>query len=152
MPPTLVAILIKGFVVILDYLIQKQGISSRSHIDLKIQDYYFCFLFVQVTLVVSLSAGLTTIANEMAYGASLAATLAKNLPKASNYFLSYILLQALSISAKSLLRMDRLIGKFILGPIFDKSVTEMVTRRRGQDLEWGTFVPVFTNLSCIGTS
>jgi hypothetical protein len=150
LPPTLVAILIRGFVVVLDYLVRKQGISSRSHIDLKIQDYYFCFLFVQVTLVVSLSAGLTTIANEMAHGASLAATLAKNLPKASNYFLSYILLQALSISANSLLRMDRLIGKFILGPIFDKSVTQMMIRKRGQDLEWGTFVPVFTNLSCIG--
>jgi hypothetical protein len=150
LPPTLVAVLTKGFVVILDYLIRKQGISSRSHIDLKIQDYYFCFLFVQVTLVVSLSAGLTTIANEMAHGASLAATLAKNLPKASNYFLSYVLLQALSISARSLLRLDRLIGKFILGPIFDKSVTQMMIRRRGQDLEWGTFVPIFTNLSCIG--
>jgi hypothetical protein len=40
LPPTLVAILTKGFVVILDYLIRKQGISSRSHIDLKIQNYY----------------------------------------------------------------------------------------------------------------
>jgi hypothetical protein len=150
LPPTLVAILMKGFVVALNYLVQKQGISSRSHIDLKIQDYYFYFLFTQVTLVVSLSAGLTAIANEMVHGASLAATLAKNLPKASNYFLSYILLQGLSISANSLLRIDRLIGRFILGPIFDKSVTQMMTRRRGQDLEWGTFVPVFTNLSCIG--
>ncbi|RII05511.1 hypothetical protein CUC08_Gglean010203 [Alternaria sp. MG1] len=116
-----------------------------------LQDYYFCFLFVQVTLVVSLAAGLTAIANEMARGASLAATLAKNLPKASNYFLSYLLLQALSVSAGSLLRTDRLLGKFVLGPMFDKSVTQMVVRRRGPDLQWGTFVPVFTNLSCIGT-
>jgi hypothetical protein len=135
LPPTLVAILTKGFVVILNYLIQKQGISSRSHIDLKIQDYYFCFLFAQVTLVVLLSAGLTTIANEIAHGASLAATLAKNLLKASNYFLSYVLLQALSISAYSLLRLDRLIRKFILSPIFNKSVTQIMRRRRGQDLE-----------------
>ncbi|KAE8834152.1 hypothetical protein HRS9122_08232 [Pyrenophora teres f. teres] len=46
--------------------------------------------------------------------------------------------------------MDRLFGKLILGPIFDKSVTQMMTRKKGQDLQWGTFVPVFTNLSCIG--
>ncbi|KAI0569595.1 RSN1-7TM multi-domain protein [Pyrenophora tritici-repentis] len=150
LPPILVTVLVKGFILILDYLVRKQGISSRSQIDLKIQDYYFYFLFVQVTLVVSLSAGLTAIANEMASGASLAATLAKNLPKASNYFISYILLQALSVSANSLLRMDRLFGKLILGPIFDKSVTQMMTRKKGQDLQWGTFVPVFTNLSCIG--
>lgn len=150
LPPVLVAVLIKGFVSVLDYLVRKQGISSKSQIDLKIQDYYFYFLFVQVTLVVSLSAGLTAIANEMASGASLAATLAKNLPKASNYFLSYLLLQALSVSAGSLLRTDRLLGKFVLGPIFDKSVTQMMMRRRGTDIQWGTFVPVFTNLSCIG--
>ncbi|EUC40045.1 hypothetical protein COCMIDRAFT_109764, partial [Bipolaris oryzae ATCC 44560] len=150
LPPLLVAVLMKGFVVVLEYLVKKQGISSKSHIDLKIQDYYFYFLFLQVTLVVSLSAGLTTIANEMKHGALLAGTLAKNLPKASNYFLSYILLQALSISANSLLRFDRLIGDFVLGPIFDKSATQMMTRRRGQDLQWGTFVPLFTNLSCIG--
>ena len=150
--PTLVAILTKGFVVALECFVKQQGIPSKSQIDLKIQDYYFYFLFLQVTLVVSLSAGLTAIANEMAHGASLAGTLAKNLPKASNYFLSYILLQALSISANSLLRFDRLIGTFVLGPIFDKSVTQMMIRRKGQDLQWGTFVPFFTNLSCIGRS
>ncbi|CAE7219857.1 RSN1 7TM multi-domain protein [Pyrenophora teres f. teres] len=149
-PPILVTVLVKGFISILDYLVRKQGISSRSQIDVKIQDYYFYFLFVQVTLVVSLSAGLTAIANEMASGASLAVTLAKNLPKASNYFISYILLQALSVSANSLLRMDRLFGKLLLSPIFDKSVTQIITRRKGQDIQWGTFVPVFTNLSCIG--
>jgi hypothetical protein len=83
---------------------------------------------------VSLAAGLTAIANKIAQGASLAATLAKNLLKASNYFLSYLLLQALSLSAGSLLRTDRLLGKFVLGPMFDKSVTQMVVRRRGPDL------------------
>ncbi|CAN9245446.1 unnamed protein product [Alternaria alternata] len=150
LPPVLVAVLVRGFVFVVEYLVRKQGICSKSQIDLKIQDYYFCFLFVQVTLVVSLAAGLTAIANEIARGASLAATLAKNLPKASNYFLSYLLLQALSLSAGSLLRTDRLLGKFVLGPMFDKSVTQMVVRRRGPDLQWGTFVPVFTNLSCIG--
>ncbi|CAN9210718.1 unnamed protein product [Alternaria alternata] len=131
LPPVLVAVLVRGFVFVVEYLVRKQGICSKSQIDLKIQDYYFCFLFI-------------------ARGASLAATLAKNLPKASNYFLSYLLLQALSVSAGSLLRTDRLLGKFVLGPMFDKSVTQMVVHRRGPDLQWGTFVPVFTNLSCIG--
>jgi hypothetical protein len=83
---------------------------------------------------VSLAAGLTAITNKIAQGASLAATLAKNLLKASNYFLSYLLLQALSLSASSLLRTDRLLGKFVLGPMFNKSVTQIVVRRRGLDL------------------
>jgi hypothetical protein len=150
LPPILLAILVKGFAAVLEYLIRKQGISTKSGIDLKIQDFYFFFLFVQTTLVVSLSAGVTTIANEMASGGSLVATLAKNLPKASNYFLSYVILQALSVSANSLLRIDRLGGKFLLSPIFDKTVTQMIRREKGQDIQWGTFIPFYTNLSCIG--
>jgi hypothetical protein len=150
LPPVLLAILVKGFASALAYLIQKQGIPTRANIELKIQDYFFYFLFIQTTLVVSLSAGVTTIANEVASRGSLAATLAKNLPKASNYFLSYVLLQALSVSANALLRIDRLGEKFILAPLFDKTVTEMIARKKGQDLQWGTFVPFYTNLSCIG--
>jgi hypothetical protein len=150
LPPVLLAIIIKGFATVLEYLIRKQGISTKSQIDLKIQEFYFYFLFFQTTLVVSLSAGVTTIVNEMANGGSLAETLAKNLPKASNYFLSYVLLQALSVSASSLLRIDRLGGKFVLAPIFDRTVTDMMMREMGQDIQWGTFVPFYTNLSCIG--
>jgi hypothetical protein len=149
-PPILLAVLVKGFAAVLEYLIRKQGISTKSKIDLKIQGFYFCFLFVQTTLVVSLSAGVTTIANDMTNGGTLVATLAKNLPKASNYFLSYVLLQALSVSASSLLRIDRLGGKFILSPIFDKTVTHMIRRKEVPDMQWGTFIPFYTNLSCIG--
>jgi hypothetical protein len=72
---------------------------------------------------VSLSAELTAIANKIASEASLAATLAKNLLKASNYFISYILLQALLVSANSLLRIDRLFRKLLLSSIFNKLVT-----------------------------
>jgi hypothetical protein len=147
--PVLLAILVKGFATVLEYLVRKQGISTRSNIDLKIQDFYFYFLLVQTTLVVSLSAGFATIADKVEMG-SIAATLATNLPKASNYFISHILVQGLSISANSLLRIDRLTENYLLAPIFDKTVTQMTMRQRDRDIEWGTFVPFYTNLTCIG--
>ncbi|KAF1967647.1 DUF221-domain-containing protein [Bimuria novae-zelandiae CBS 107.79] len=149
LPPVLLAVLVKAFSAALQHLVRKQGISSKSIISLRVQDFYFCFLFLQTTLVVSLSAGLTSIANEVASGQSLAATLAKNLPKASNYFLSYVLLQALSTSANSLLRIDRLVARLFLAPIFDKTVTQKLVRQKGADIEWGVFLPVYTNLACI---
>jgi hypothetical protein len=74
---------------------------------------------VQVTLIVSLLARLTTIVNEVASGGSVIATLAKNLLKASNYFVLYVLLQALLVSANALLRIDKLVGNFVLAPIFN---------------------------------
>lgn len=152
LPPVLLAVLVKAFSVALQHLVRKQGISSKSIISLRAQDFYFCFLFLQTTLVVSLSAGLTSIANEVASGQSLTATLAKNLPKASNYFLSYVLLQALSASASSLLRIDRLVARLFLAPVFDRTVTQKLVRRKGTTIQWGIFIPVYTNLSCIGMS
>lgn len=150
LPPILLAMIVKGFLVALKYLIRKQGIATRRGIDRKLQDYYFHFLFIQITLVVSLSAGVTTITNEMASGATLAATLAKNLPKASNYFLSYILLQSLSVAANALLRADRLAELLVIAPILDRTVSKIMARQRGKDLEWGEFLPLYSNLSCIG--
>lgn len=152
LPPVLLAALVKAFSATLQQLVCKQGITSKSIISLRVQDFYFCFLFLQTTLVVSLSAGLTSIVNEIASGQSMPATLAKNLPKASNYFLSYVLLQALSASANSLLRIDRLIARLLLAPLFDKTVTQKLVRQKGTDIEWGIFLPVYTNLACIGLS
>lgn len=149
-PPASIACLLKAYSAGLEFLVKQQGISIRSAVSIKMQDYYFYFLFTQLTLLVSLSAGLTAITNELSSGGTLAATLAKNVPKASNYFLSYILLQTLSTSANALLRMDRLIGRVIFAPLVDNTVTEMKEREKGQEMEFGTFVPVYTNLSCIG--
>lgn len=151
LPSTILAVFIGVYATILEPLVDIQGITSHAAVSLRIQDFYFCFLFIQTTLLVSLSAGLTTIANEVGHGASLVMVLAKNLPKASNYFLSYILLQALSSSSNALLRSDLLLVKFVISPLLDKTVTQMMERNnRLFDIKLGTFIPFFTNLSCIG--
>lgn len=150
LPPLTLAGLLHLFSKALIVLVRKQGLPLRSLLSLKIQDYYFFFLLTQVTVSVTLSAGTTAFMSNLATGENVAATLARNLPKASNYFLSYVLLQALSVSASALLRLDRLIDLVLLGPLLDKTVTEMVERRRTPSTEWGTLVPVYTNLSCVG--
>jgi hypothetical protein len=149
-PPLILGIVTMAFSCALRYLIQKQGLPLRSLVALKLQDYYFCFLFAQVTLIVSLSAGVTATINETTTGASTVRTLAKNLPKASNYFLSYVLLQGLSASANGLLRFSYMINVFLVSPVVDTTVSEKLQRRCDGDIEWGTFVPVYTNLACIG--
>jgi hypothetical protein len=62
------------------------------------------------------------------------ATLAKNLLKASNYFVSYVLLQALLVSANALLRINKLVANFVFAPIFNQTVTQKLERERGQDI------------------
>jgi hypothetical protein len=150
LPPLVVSILLRCFSSSLGYLLQKQGILLRSTISLKLQDYYFFFLFTQVTLVVTLSAGLTTVVQEISVGMPISLTLAKNLPKASNYFLAYTLLQTLAIGANALLRLDKLLGTVILSRLFDRTVSDLLRRHRIGNVEWGLLVPFYTNLACIG--
>ncbi|KAF2005434.1 hypothetical protein P154DRAFT_424384, partial [Amniculicola lignicola CBS 123094] len=57
-----------------------------------VQNYFFYFLFIQVIIILSLLAGITSIVNKVKNRGFLATTLVKNLLKASNYFFSYILL------------------------------------------------------------
>ena len=152
LPPTMLSAFVALFSFSLRYLVRKQGIHSKAAVELLIQDYYFSFLFLQITLIVSLSAGLTTIFDEVrGDAASLPATLAKSFPKASNYFLSYVLLQSLSVSAGALLQIGTLVDQLILSPLLDRTVTQKLARTTDVvPIQWGVFVPVYTNLSCIG--
>ena len=134
-------------------LTEQQGLLTTSAIESSIQVYYFGFLFIQIFLTVSLSSSFTTIASQVYRGFdSVPKTLAQNLPKASNYFFSYILLQGLSLSAGQLIQIMTLIRWYVLAPLFDITPRAKVHRNcfLHSQMQWGTIFPVFTNLACIG--
>lgn len=151
--PTLVlAILLSVLPFILQFLAKLQGNLTGMGIQLTVQVYYFLFLFVQVFLVVSISSGMTTVISQITKGPqNITSILASNLPKASNYFFSYMLLQAMSVSAGALAQIFSLISWFILAPIFDSTARQKWSRQTAlPQMQWGTFFPVYTNLAAIG--
>lgn len=151
--PTLVlAILLSVLPLLLQYLAKLQGNLTGMGIQLTVQVYYFLFLFVQVFLVVSISSGITTVIGQITKGPqNIPSILASNLPKASNYFFSYMLLQAMSVSAGALAQIFSLISWFILAPIFDSTARQKWSRQTAlPQMDWGTFFPVYTNLAAIG--
>lgn len=151
--PTLVlAILLSVLPLILQFLAKLQGNLTGMGIQLTVQVYYFLFLFVQVFLVVSISSGMTTVISDITKGPqNIPSILAGNLPKASNYFFSYMLLQAMSVSAGALAQIFSLISWFILAPIFDSTARQKWSRQTAlPQVQWGTFFPVYTNLAAIG--
>ena len=88
-----------------------QGLSTETTVELSLQKYYFVFLFTLNFLTVSLLSSITAIAQELLYGPKSApALLARNLPKVSNYFFSYLTLQGLSISAGAFFQTGGLIN------------------------------------------
>lgn len=152
LPQALLGLLLLLLPVILRLLAKTQGDHTGMAVELSVQQYYFAFLFVQVFLVVSISSGITTVIDQISHSPqSIPSILAENLPKASNYFFSYLLLQALSTSAGALVQVMGLLNWFILAPLLDSTARQKWRRQtKLPDMQWGTFFPVYTNFACIG--
>ena len=151
LPALTLSILLALVPMIMGYLAFLQGAKTGSEKQGSIQNYYFAFLFVQVFLVVSISGGLTSfLAASTSDITSVPSVLAVQLPKAANYFFSYMILQALSTSSGTLLQIGTLIIWFIFPKLFDDTARQKWTRNTSlSTIKWGTFFPVYTNFACI---
>lgn len=154
LPAVFLSILMFLLPITLRFLIKFQGAQSGMLVELSVQQYYFCFLFVQLFLVVSISGAATTLISFFSSPESITSIpqlLATDIPKASNYFFSYMLLQALSVSGGALVQVGSLIGWFVLAPLLDSTARQKFQRQTNlSNIQWGTFFPVYTNLACIG--
>ena len=152
LPQALLGLLLLLLPVTLRLLAKTQGNYTGMGVEMSVQQYYFFFLFVQVFLVVSISSGITGAIEKISHSPQNVPTiLAQNLPKASNYFFSYLLLQALSTSAGALVQLLNLVKWFILAPLLDSTARQKWRRQTNlPDVNWGTFFPVYTNFACIG--
>ena len=94
------------FLQILRYLTIGKRYVTQRELQHSIQKFYFWFLFTQLFLTTSLSSGLIpTLAAIAGNGlTTFPRLLAQNLPLASNYFISYNIVQAISATTSRLLR------------------------------------------------
>lgn len=151
LPPLFLAILMAILPLILRFLSKVQGLQTGMAIELAVSNYYFAFLFVQIFLVVAIASSLSTIFDSVTDITSWPQILATNIPKSSNYFFSYMILQAMSVSAGALVQLFGLINWFILAPIFDDTARKKFVRTTTlNQVRWGTFFPVYTTLGSIG--
>ncbi len=104
LPQVMLTVLAMLLPYVLRIIAERQGLLTEVAVELSLQNTYFTFLFAQVFLTVSLSSNITAVVEQLLHGLdSVPAVLASNLPKASNYFFSYLLLRCFSVSASSLL-------------------------------------------------
>ncbi|KAG8624252.1 hypothetical protein KVT40_007319 [Elsinoe batatas] len=152
LPPVLLAALLAIVPIIFRFLVQMMGVATTNDKELGVQKFYFTFLFFQVFLVVTLSAGLTRTLTDLASDTiGVLRKIATDLPKSSNYFYSYMAVQALGQSAGALLQVGTLIFWFILGPILDSTARQKWARQTNiQSIQWGSYFPFFTLIATIG--
>jgi len=116
-----------------------------------VQSKYFVFQVVQVFLITTItsaaSAALETILEDPG---SARVLLSKNLPKASNFYLSYFVLQGLAMSATRLVHLPTFIRIHMLKNIQNPRVLVQKWHRL-RVIHWGSVYPVYTNMGVIGT-
>lgn len=151
LPPLFLAILFAVLPILLRFLAGMTGTTTSGERELLVQNFYFAFVFVQLFLVVSISTGITTAIEDLVNDPiSIPATLAQNLPKAANYFFSYMILQSLSISSGTLLQIGA-VAVIVFLRFMDTTAREKVSRVLSRPgINWGTMIPVYTNFGAIG--
>lgn len=134
----------------LNYLASLSGAPTGTQIQEYVQNFYFAFLFIQVFLIVSISRGAFAALVTAPNITTVPDTLGTELPKAANYFFSYMILQALSVSSGNLLQPQTLVSWLVASRWSDKTAREKWMRNTTlSTITWSTFFPVYTNLACI---
>ena len=153
LPSLLLSTLVSYVPVICRYVAYLSGEVTKSHIELKTQEWYFIFQVIQVFLVTTFASGATAVIPDLINDPKEAPVLlARKLPKASNFYLSYFIIYGFGQSTKNLLNWSGLfMDKFF--SLFDKTPRDKYERYVFLGgTGWGSWYPKFTNLAIIGTS
>lgn len=152
LPTILLAVLMALLPIILRWMAKLSGAPSQAAVELKTQTSYFIFQVVQVFLVVTVASSASAVGAKIASDPSSATSLlAQNLPKASNFYISYFILQGLSISSQAVLQLAGVIVFLILGKVLDNTPRKMYKRWITlSGLGWGTVFPAYALLTVIG--
>ncbi len=152
LPSILLAVLMALLPIILRKMAKLGGKPSLSTVELRVQNSYFLFQVIQVFLVTTLTSGAAASGVAIFKNPSQATTLlASSLPKASNFYISYFVLQGLTISSGAMLQIVGVILFKVLGKFLDTTPRKMYKRFVTlSGLGWGTVFPVYTLLTVIG--
>ncbi|KAI0465484.1 hypothetical protein LJB42_000721 [Komagataella kurtzmanii] len=127
------------------------GILTFQGVEMWCQSWYFAFQVIQVFLVTTLASSASSVVESIIDDPSSAMTLlGENLPKSSNFYIAYALLQGLTISSGVLAQVVGLILYHVLGKALDGTPRKKWNRYNtlGQP-GWGTIYPIFQLLLVI---
>jgi hypothetical protein len=152
LPPVILVILLSGPtpIVLRAMTNSTRGATTGSRGERSLQLWYFILLVFEVFIIPTISSGLTSIVQDLIHNtASVPEILATNLPTAANYYFSFLVLQALSISSSSILQTIRLLNFYVFArantpdDVFGKLSFTWRTRI-------GSNIPWYTTFAIIG--
>ncbi|KAB8300817.1 hypothetical protein EYC80_002745 [Monilinia laxa] len=154
LPSVALSILMALVPIVCRWMGKLSGEVTTPAVELKCQNWYFAFQVIQVFIVTTFSSGAASAVSKIIQNPSSATTLlAQSLPKASNFFICYIIVQGLGIAAGNLINIGALFMLTIGGKFLDKSPRKMYNRYTTlAGLGWGSLYPKFCCLGVIAIS
>jgi hypothetical protein len=133
---------------------KKTGAVTLQEAELKTQNWYFTFQVIQVFLVTTFTSGAAAVVTSIIQTPTSAPLLlAKNLPKASNFYISYFILNGLVMASRTLFNAFALFMFNVVGRTRDKTPRQKYKRYiKLSGVKWGSQYPKWTNLGVIGMS
>lgn len=127
------------------------GVATSQLLDRFVQQSFFAFQVVQVFLVVTITSAATSTVTRIVQAPEDAMyLLASNLPKSSNFFISYLLLQGMGVSSAVLAQILPLFFFYVVGPFTDTTPRRKYSRFKDLGAPgWGFTYPVYSNLAVI---
>lgn len=120
------------------------GLPTLSLVELRCHETFFWFQIIQVFLVTTMtSAASAAVPQVIKNPGSITKILAENLPLASNFYISYFILQGLVFSSGQLVQIVGLILFNLMSKYLDKTPRKMYARWSSlSSVGWGSVFPV----------
>ncbi|KAI0429063.1 hypothetical protein F5Y09DRAFT_357229 [Xylaria sp. FL1042] len=150
-PPLLTSYLSKDVPAMFRSIFTSAGGPTDAVIELEVQRWGHVF---QVFLVTAVFSGAATVASQLAENlrdpTAIPALLATQLPKSSNYYLTYFIVQGITSAADNLLNYSNLLEYLSLEYLVDETPRQKFRRHTSmKDIAWGQVFPKFTNFAII---
>lgn len=151
LPSVALAILMSLVPVIMRALAKVAGCKTNSEAELYTQNSYFVFQVVQVFLWRSVADAAVGAIIEIAQNPSMVfSLLGKTLPTTSNFYISYFMIQGITIATSTV---TQVVGLFIFRIMYKfLASTPRAKYTKWTSLSailWGSLLPVYTNMVCI---
>lgn len=127
-----------------------KGFPTRTMVEMDVQKYLFIFMYLQLFLIVTLAAGLPGfLLSSLLSTSEGAVTLASSLPKATNFFISYLVANTFTTAGNLLLQPWALISYMIKWWRIKTPRQKFEFACVFPEFDWGSMFPTITNIAAI---
>ncbi|KAL2787967.1 hypothetical protein BJX66DRAFT_268418 [Aspergillus keveii] len=151
LPAAALVLLMSLVPIICRFCARRAGVPSAARVELFTQTAHFCFQVVQVFLVTTISSAASAATAQIIQDPlSAKDLLAENLPKATNFYISYFLLQGLTTSSLAVVQIMSVLVFKLITTFFDGSPRRLYSQWAALSaISWGNVFPIFTNMGVI---